>query len=67
LGILALIIVSAGWGMNYFSGAIGLRVLYLYLALFILLYLVAVVRRDLSRRLTLVVVKFLFGRRSEAQ
>lgn len=67
LGILGLIIVSAGWGINYFSGVIGWRVSYLYLALFIFIYLVAMVRRDLSRRLTLVVVKFLFGRRSEEQ
>jgi hypothetical protein len=67
LGILALIIVSAGWGLNYFSGVIGLRVSYLYLALFIFLYLVAMVRRDLSRRLMLVVAKFLFGRLSEEQ
>ena len=65
--LLAVIIAGVVWGLNYVSGMIGLRASYLYLALFILLYLAAMVRRDLPTRLTLALVKFLFGRRDQEQ
>jgi hypothetical protein len=65
--LLAVIIAGVVWGLNYLSGMIGLRASYLYLALFVLLYLAAMVWRDLPTRLTLALVKFLFGRRNQEQ
>ncbi len=65
--LLAVIIAGLVWGLNYLSGLVGLRASYLYLALFVLLYLAAMLRRDLPTRLTLALVKFLFGRRNQEQ
>jgi hypothetical protein len=65
--LLAVIIAGVVWGLNYLSGMIGLRASYLYTALFVLLYLAAMLRRDLLTRLALALVKFLFGRRNQEQ
>jgi hypothetical protein len=67
LGVLGLIIAGAVWGLNYLSEMIGLRTSYVYLTLFILLYLAAMLRRDLPTRLTHVLFKFLFGRRNQEE
>jgi hypothetical protein len=63
LGLLALITVGAVWGLNYLSGTIGWRTSNLYPALFILLYLGAMLRRDLPKRIMLALVRFLIAPR----
>ena len=67
LGLLALVTVGSVCGLNYLSGVTGFRASYLYLTLFILLYHSALLRRDLPTRLTLALVKFLFGRRNQEE
>jgi hypothetical protein len=67
LGLLVLITVGAVWGLNYLSGTIGWRTSNLFLALFILLFLAAMLRRDLPKRITLALVRFLIGRRNQEE
>jgi hypothetical protein len=65
LVLLGVMIAGVVWVLNYSAVMIGWRTSYLYLGLFLLIYVAAMFWRDLSNRIVLGLVGFLFGRRKQ--
>jgi hypothetical protein len=60
-------IAGVVWVLNYSAAMIGWRTSHLYLGLFLLIYVAAMFWRDLSNRIVLGLIGFLFGRRKQEQ
>ena len=65
LTVVAVVVFGAGWLVQYFATAIGIRSSYLYFALFIAVYLIGVLPGGLLKRGFMSLVVFLVGRREE--